>query len=219
MSGIATSSDVDEFKPSVAESLDGELHQGSGMTATLVLRVYGDHLDDTQRFVVVLLENDEAHWDIVARGHHEGFGAVGEAVSSDVGGLGCAPWWAVEQIEYRSSENVLERDEDWLPREEGQLDHRLQIGRCQWANPVRLRGSAGLLGHADAPFHDGFHDGEADTRHVSTKDDGSGGAMGRRLPAQERRVRPPTAQQMKAMTPTLSLYAQDSGTPCRPSGP
>jgi len=109
------------------------------MTATLVLRVYGDHLDDTQRFVVVLLENDEAHWDIVARGHHEGCGAVGEAVSSDVGGLGCAPSWAVEQIEYRSSENVLERDEDWLPREEGQIDHRLQIGRCQWANPVRAR--------------------------------------------------------------------------------
>ena len=47
VSGIATSSDVDEFKLSVAESSDGELHQGSGMTATLVLRVYGDHLDDT----------------------------------------------------------------------------------------------------------------------------------------------------------------------------
>ncbi len=55
VTGVATSSNVDEAKALVAKSLDGEHHQGSSMTATLVIRVHGNHLDNAERFVVVLL--------------------------------------------------------------------------------------------------------------------------------------------------------------------
>ena len=55
VTGVATSSHVDEAKALVAKSLDGEHHQGSGMTATLVIRVHGNHLDNAERFVLVLL--------------------------------------------------------------------------------------------------------------------------------------------------------------------
>jgi len=155
VSGVAPGSYVEELEPLVAESLDGELHQGSGMTEALMLGVHGDHLDHAERFVLVLLENAETHRYILGRGHHEGLGAIGEAAPSHIVGLGCAPVWAVQQVEYRGSENVLERHEDRLPRKERQVDDRFQVSRCQGPNVARAWGTAGLLRHAGTPFHDG----------------------------------------------------------------
>jgi hypothetical protein len=159
MSGIAASSHIDELEPLVAESLDGELHQGSAVTTTLVLRVHGDHFDHPQRLVLVLPENGETRHDPVGRGHNERFSAVRETVLSDASGLRCPPLRAVQKAEDGGSENVLERDEDRLPRSQRQVDDSFQIGRRQRPNPMRWRGGARPFGHASAPFHDD----EADT--------------------------------------------------------
>jgi hypothetical protein len=71
--------------------------------------MHSDHLDRPQRLVLVLPENDEARSDIVGRGQDEGFSIVRETVRSDARGLRCPPFRAVQQVEYRRSENVLER--------------------------------------------------------------------------------------------------------------
>jgi hypothetical protein len=96
VSGIAAGRHVDELEPLIAQPLNGH----------------------SQRLFPVLPEHDETGRDAVGRGQNEGFSAVREAAFPDGRGLCCPPVRAVQQAERRGSENVLERDEDRLPRQE-----------------------------------------------------------------------------------------------------
>jgi len=121
-------------EPLVAEVLHGVLHQGPGVTTTLVLRVYGDHLDHASRRVVVLPESYESCDVVCCCDEYEGFDGFCKADFLDGRGLGAPPLRAVEPVEDRGSEDVLARHKDWLPRKEGQVDYCFEIGRGQRAN-------------------------------------------------------------------------------------
>ena len=118
--GIASRAHVDESDPLFVEASQGELHQCTCVSATLEMRVHGNHVNNARARVIVLQERNEARDDALAGNDDKRIDIIGQAYTLHVGGLSSAPVRRVEIAEDRGAEELLERDEHWLPGQERQ---------------------------------------------------------------------------------------------------